>query len=109
MFAHKFKADLASSTSATQIFDPSPLGKVPHQNSHAAAVVLADIVVPKTTNKMMRLSVYALVALASVAGVRALDADAADKERNLFWASYVQNVDSFPSVAPSPAPSGKLL
>ena len=57
---------------------------------------------------MMKLSFYALAALATVAGVSGLDADAAQKERNLFWEGYVQNVDSFPSAAPSPAPSGKL-
>ena len=52
---------------------------------------------------MLKLSVYALAALATVAGVRAAD------ENSAFWDAYIQNVDSFPSAAPSPAPSGKFL
>lgn len=55
---------------------------------------------------MMKLGVFSTLAvLASFAGVTALDADAAQKERSLFWDSYIENVDSFPSAAPSPEPS----
>jgi hypothetical protein len=53
--------------------------------------------------KIYLLSVFALHT--SLAVVSAVEADIAQTERNLFWDAYVENVDSFPSYAPSPEPS----
>jgi hypothetical protein len=53
--------------------------------------------------KICVLSVFALFTL--LAGVCAVEADIAQTERNLFWDTYIENVDSFPSYAPSPEPS----
>ena len=55
---------------------------------------------------MIKLRTVALLALLGVvATTHAADIDDANAERDLIWEGFIEEVDSFPSAAPSPAPS----